>query len=149
MKLFRIGVALVALAAVPVAPFLFAGTETLTELRLRRSALPRFTLDQAIRQALDGNLNLSAERFNVTVAQTAVLTASLRPNAIRCPVTLVLGDADSLMSQGRATRLQQALREASSDRLACDRLGGVAHMAPEEAPDRLGTIVGEMITAAT
>lgn len=40
------------------------------------------TLDEAIREALDRNLNLLAERFNVTVAQTAVLTASLRPNPV-------------------------------------------------------------------
>ena len=71
---------------------------------------------------------------------------SLQKGALDCPVALVLGSADPLMSQGRADRLQQALRAASGDRLACDRLTGVAHMAPEEAPDRLGAIVGEMVT---
>ena len=71
---------------------------------------------------------------------------SLQRGALHCPVALVLGSADPLMSQGGAACLQQALREASDDRLACDRLAGVAHMAPEEAPDRLGTIVGQMIT---
>lgn len=81
--------------------------------------------------------------FALSVSDTK---ASLGAGAIHCPVSLVLGGADPFMSQGRAQRLQHALREASTDRLACDRLSGVAHMAPEEAPDRLGTIVGDMIT---
>jgi cobalt-zinc-cadmium efflux system outer membrane protein len=40
------------------------------------------TVDQAVGEALDHNLSLLAERFNVSVAQTAVLTASLRPNPV-------------------------------------------------------------------
>jgi len=74
---------------------------------------------------------------------------ALVAGALHCPVSLVLGGADPLMSPGRAERLQRALSEASNNDLACDRLSGVAHMAPEEAPDRLGTIVGEMITTNT
>ena len=41
------------------------------------------------REALDHNLNLLAERFNVQVADAAILTASLRPN----PVVTVEPDA--------------------------------------------------------
>ena len=84
--------------------------------------------------------------FSQSLADTS---QSLAAGVIRCPVSLVLGSADPLMSHGRAQRLQHALSEASSDRLTCDRLSGVAHMVPEEAPDRLGTIVGEMITTST
>ena len=40
------------------------------------------TLDQAVGEAIDHNLNLAAERFNVTVAGAAVLGASLRPNTV-------------------------------------------------------------------
>ncbi len=75
-------------------------------------------------------------------------SSALAPHAIRCPVTLVVGDADPFVSQARANRLHAALRVASDDRIALERLAGVAHMAPEEAPDRLGTIVGGMISAA-
>ena len=42
----------------------------------------RLTIDQAVREALDRNLNLKVERFNVGVAETGVLTASLKPNPI-------------------------------------------------------------------
>jgi cobalt-zinc-cadmium efflux system outer membrane protein len=40
------------------------------------------TIDQAVREALDHNLNLLAERFNISVADAAVVTASLRPNPV-------------------------------------------------------------------
>jgi cobalt-zinc-cadmium efflux system outer membrane protein len=40
------------------------------------------TIDQAVREALDHNLNLLAERFNVSVADAQALTASLRPNPV-------------------------------------------------------------------
>ena len=40
------------------------------------------TIDAAVREALDHNLTLLAERFNITVAEAGVLTASLRPNPV-------------------------------------------------------------------
>jgi cobalt-zinc-cadmium efflux system outer membrane protein len=40
------------------------------------------TVDQAVREALDHNLNLLTERFNVSVADTAIVTASLKPNPV-------------------------------------------------------------------
>ena len=40
------------------------------------------TIDAAVREAMDHNLTLLAERFNVTVAEAAVVTASLRPNPV-------------------------------------------------------------------
>ena len=40
------------------------------------------TIDQAVSEALDRNLNLLAERFNVDVADAAVITAGLRPNPV-------------------------------------------------------------------
>jgi outer membrane protein TolC len=52
-------------AAVPLAPLLFAGTETLTELRLRRTAIPRFTLDQAILTALRQNPTIQIARQEI------------------------------------------------------------------------------------
>jgi cobalt-zinc-cadmium efflux system outer membrane protein len=40
------------------------------------------TIDQAVQEAIDHNLNLLAERFNLRVADAARLTASLRPNPV-------------------------------------------------------------------
>jgi outer membrane protein, heavy metal efflux system len=40
------------------------------------------TIDQAVAEAVDHNLSLLAERFNVSVAAAAVLTAGLRPNPV-------------------------------------------------------------------
>ncbi len=40
------------------------------------------TVDQAVREALDHNLSLLAERYNVQIADAAILTASLRPNPV-------------------------------------------------------------------
>ena len=54
------------------------------------SAAP-ITVDQAVAEAIDHNLSLLAERYNVTVAAAAVVTAGLRPN----PVITVNGMAPS------------------------------------------------------
>ena len=40
------------------------------------------TLNQAVGEALDHNLSLLAERFNVSIAAAAVVTAGLRPNPV-------------------------------------------------------------------
>jgi cobalt-zinc-cadmium efflux system outer membrane protein len=49
---------------------------------VRIGAQAPITIDDAVRLALDSNPNLAAERLNVQVAQTAVQTASLRPNPV-------------------------------------------------------------------
>src|SRR2546423_4463826 len=53
------------LACVPLAPFLFAGTESLSEMRLRRTAVPRFTLDQAVLTALQRNADIQKARQEI------------------------------------------------------------------------------------
>jgi outer membrane protein len=53
------------LACVPLAPLLFAGTETLSEMRLRRTAVPRFTLDQAVLTALQRNADIQKARQDI------------------------------------------------------------------------------------
>lgn len=40
------------------------------------------TLDQAINEALDHNLDLLAERYNLSVSDTRMITAKLRPNPV-------------------------------------------------------------------
>jgi outer membrane protein, heavy metal efflux system len=46
------------------------------------------TLDEAINEAIASNLNLIAERYNLSVAEAKIITARLRPN----PVLTVEGD---------------------------------------------------------
>ena len=41
-----------------------------------------FTIDEAVRQAIDRNMTLLAERWNLTVADAAIVTARLRPNPV-------------------------------------------------------------------
>jgi outer membrane protein TolC len=52
------------LACLPVAPLLFAG-ETLTELRMRKTAVPHFTLDQAVLTALQRNADIQKARQEI------------------------------------------------------------------------------------
>ncbi|HKP04820.1 MAG TPA: TolC family protein [Chthoniobacterales bacterium] len=58
-------VCLTLVALVPLAPFLFAGTETLTELRMRQTAMPRFTLEQAVLTALMRNADIQKARQDI------------------------------------------------------------------------------------
>jgi Outer membrane protein len=53
------------LAALPLAPLLFAGTETLTELRMRKTVVPRYTLDQAVLTALQRNADIQKARQEI------------------------------------------------------------------------------------
>ncbi len=71
--------------------------------------------------------------------------SALAAGALRCPVALVLGDADPFMSSDRADRLLAALEEATTAQAVSHRLGSVAHMVPEEAPDGLGQIVCALV----
>src|SRR6478735_5307158 len=53
------------LALLVVSPLLFAGTETLTQLRMRRTAVPRYTLDQAVLTALQRNADIQKARQEI------------------------------------------------------------------------------------
>jgi pimeloyl-ACP methyl ester carboxylesterase len=86
-------------------------------------------------------------------AQLAALARSrgdtvpaLAPGAITCPTALVLGDHDPFLNAARSERLTGWLRTATGNTLAVHTLPGVAHVAPEEAPDSLGRLVCELIT---
>lgn len=46
------------------------------------SAAAPLTVDEAVREALDRNLTLIADRYSVDVAQARILTAKLRPNPV-------------------------------------------------------------------
>ena len=42
----------------------------------------RVTIDQAVQEAIDHNLNLLAEKYNLSVADARIITARLRPNPV-------------------------------------------------------------------
>ncbi len=69
---------------------------------LSRAQSPPIPLEDAIREALDHNLSLVAERFNLPVAEARLITAQLRPN----PVFSV--GADHLDILGTGYNLQNA-----------------------------------------
>src|SRR3954469_19451992 len=54
------------------------------------------TMDQAIREAIDHNLGLVAERLNIPLADARLITAKLRPN----PVLTVDGDYLDILGTG-------------------------------------------------
>jgi cobalt-zinc-cadmium efflux system outer membrane protein len=63
-------------------------------------ATPSLTIDQAIREAIDHNLNLVAERLNIPLAEARLITARLRPN----PVLTVDGDYLDILGTGFSPR---------------------------------------------
>ena len=42
----------------------------------------KVTISQAVQEAIDHNLNLLAERYNLTIADARIVTAKLRPNPV-------------------------------------------------------------------
>jgi len=70
----------------------------------------------------------------------------LEPSVIPCPVTLAVGALDPWLTKPRLSALIEMLQSATSGNLVVESLPGVAHVAPEEAPDRLGTIIAELLT---
>ena len=57
------------------------------------SAAPRITLDEAIQEGLVKNLDIAAEKLNISVAEAREITARLRPN----PVLTVAGQTLNLL----------------------------------------------------
>lgn len=43
---------------------------------------PQITVDQAVQEAVDKNLNVLAERYNLAIADARIVTARLRPNPV-------------------------------------------------------------------
>src|SRR2546421_79437 len=50
--------------------------------QVKSAAAAALTIDQAVAEAMDHNLSLVVERYNVTVAEARTLTAGLRPNPV-------------------------------------------------------------------
>jgi pimeloyl-ACP methyl ester carboxylesterase len=71
-------------------------------------------------------------------------TIALERGALHCPVALVLGEHDPYLKGARLDRLVSALNDAGSD-VVINRIPSAAHMIPEEAPDRLGMHIAELL----
>src|SRR5882672_5131276 len=57
-------------------------------LRAQQLLPEQITAEQAVQEALDHNLGLLAERYNLSIAEARIVTARLRPN----PVFSLSGD---------------------------------------------------------
>ena len=67
------------------------------------------TVDEAVREAIDRNLDLVAEKYNLSVADARIITAKLRPN----PVLSVGGDHLDVVGTGYNTVNQAGPTEYS------------------------------------
>src|SRR5215470_6589768 len=73
--------------------------------------LQSLTLEEAIKEAIENNLNLVAERYNLSVAEAKIITAKLRPN----PIFTAEGDHLDVLGTGdnsinKAGPLEYSLR---------------------------------------
>lgn len=76
-----------------------------------QSTLPtQVTIEQAVQEALENNLNLLAERANLPIADARIVTARLRPN----PVLSLAGDHLDLLGTGYNERNGAGPPEASA-----------------------------------
>ena len=71
----------------PVIPFIFVAVSAVvisvaTSAQTSSTAATSLTLDQAIAEAVERNLELLAARTGITVADANVITARLRPNSV-------------------------------------------------------------------
>ena len=74
-------------------------------------ALPdRVTIDQAVKEALEKNLGLLAERYNISIADARIVTARLRPN----PVLTLDTDYLDILGTGFSTKNQAGPGEVSA-----------------------------------
>ena len=73
------------------------------------SSAALLTIDEAVREAVDRNLDLVAEKYNLSVADARIITAKLRPN----PVLSVGGDHLDVLGTGYNTVNQAGPTEYS------------------------------------
>lgn len=72
-------------------------------------------------------------------------TLDTTPPLLRCPITLAVGMLASRRSQHVTKQLLHYLPTRTTGDVSVHQLAGVAHMAPEESPDRLGTVIGALL----
>ena len=122
---------------------------------LHSALLPSYSQRAMGARSLDVYLQTFRTRDgrNAACAQLRAFAASgddsaiaLHHGAIRCPTALALGSGDPFLDEARAARLRAQLDEATGGTSVTHCIPGVAHVAPEEAPDRLGAVVAELLT---
>ncbi len=96
-------------------------------------------------QTRDGRASACAQ-LSALAASRHDTAAALAPGALACPVLLATATTDPFVPAARALKLGETLRLAAPQGLERRQLPGVAHVAPEEAPDRLGALVTELLT---
>jgi outer membrane protein, heavy metal efflux system len=84
-----------------------AGAQESSRSLPQNGPLPPLTIEQAVRAALDRNLNLLAERFNVKVADAAIVTASLKPNPV---MTFNVARPDQVLVDAGISPYEQVFR---------------------------------------
>jgi len=99
-------------------------------------------------QSRDGRASACAQLRALTVSGSDTVRA-LAKGALTCPTSVALGTHDPFLPPARATRLLDALRDATTNACIAQSIPGVAHVAPEEAPDRLGAIIAALLTRET
>ena len=70
---------------------------------------------------------------------------ALAPAALAAATAVVFGAEDPFLQPQRVARVLHALEVATADPITVQQLSGVAHIAPEEAPDRLATIIADLL----
>ncbi len=96
-------------------------------------------------QTRDGRASACAQLRAIAASHHDTARA-LAQGAITCPTSIAMGTSDPFLSPAHATRLLDALRDATNDSCTSQCIPGVAHVAPEEAPDRLGAIIATLLT---
>ena len=93
---------------IPLLALLLAANHLVAQLPQPIATKP-LTLEEAVREAIDRNLDLVAEKFNLPVADARIITAKLRPN----PVFSVGGDHLDILGTGYNTVNQAGPTEYS------------------------------------
>lgn len=92
----------------------------------------------------EGRDSACAQLLALHASARDTMTA-LTPGALSLPVSAIFGADDPFLQPQPAQRVLHALNSATGSRVVVQKLSGVAHIAPEEAPDRLATIIGELL----
>lgn len=93
---------------VEILAVVFAATNLMAQLP-QPVAIQALTIEEAVREAIDRNLDIVAEKFNLSVADARIITAKLRPN----PVLSVGADHLDILGTGYDTVNQAGPTEYS------------------------------------
>jgi pimeloyl-ACP methyl ester carboxylesterase len=120
---------------------------------LHAAMLPAYALREVGVRALDSFLvnYRTREGREAVCAQLRALKrlpttpTIVRPLSHESAITIASGMLASRRSQVCLTHLTDYLHQVTGTRVAIHQMAGVAHMAPEEAPDRLGSLISDVV----